>query len=280
MNGHRIQVLVVGAGSPNPDFLAETLRLNGVDAERTANIAIPNPFLIRRFDIVYGIYLQSCSRYIVVAKLLRKKTVIHFVGSDAYWFARERSIIRRLFWTIVLRLTDFIFYVSPHLEALTGRRGTILPLPVATDLFREAGLRLHKPDRDVLYYCPSGKDNERIYRLPWILEYAASHPEERVTILGNSSHPAQYKLDLPNVLVVPFVESSEMPDFYRKHKRLIRMTTEDGLPQMIHEAVLAGLEVDFNGEKIQGVPKERERSYFASTFKTTLGIGAEGHPRS
>jgi hypothetical protein len=280
MTAGHARVLVVGAGSPNPAFLAETLRLNGISAERTGNVALPNPFLIRRFNIVYGIYLQSCSRYIVVGKLLGKKTVIHFVGSDAYWFARERSILRRLYWIIVLRLTDHIFYVSPHLEALTGRRGTILPLPIATDSFREARLGLRKPDRDVLYYCPSGRDNERIYRLSWILEYAASHPEQKVTILGSSSHPAQYKLGLPNVLVVPFIETSKMPDFYRRHKRLIRMTTEDGLPQMIHEAVLAGLEVYFNGEKVQKVPEERERSYFASTFKATLGMGAEEHSRS
>lgn len=268
----RARVLVVGVGSPNPEFLVKTLRSNGVPAERTDKIRIPNPFLIRKFDVVYGIYLQSCSRYIIVAKLLRKRTVIHFVGSDAYWFAREKSLIRRAYWRLVLGLTDVIFYVSPHLEELTKRKGNILPLPIAVDSYKEARLRLLRPERDVLYYCPSGHENERIYRLPWILEYAASHPEKKITIVGNSSHPAQYKLDLPNVLVVPWVEMEKMPEFYRKHKRLIRMTTEDGLPQMIHEAFLSGVQVTFNNVEIQDMPKEREPSYFASMFKTTLGI--------
>jgi hypothetical protein len=72
----------------------------------------------------------------------------------------------------------------------------------------------------------------------------------------------------------------KMPEFYRKHKRLIRMTTEDGLPQMIHEALLSGVQVTFNGVEIQDVPKEREPSYFASIFKTTLGINAGEHSRS
>jgi len=276
----RVRVLVVGVGSPNPEFLVKTLRMNGVPAERTDKIRVPNPFLIRKFDVVYGIYLQSCSRYIIVAKMLRKRTVVHFVGSDAYWFAREKSLIRRAYWRMVLRLTDFVFYVSPHLEELTKRKGIILPLPIAVDSYKAARLGLLRPERDVLYYCPSGIENERIYRLSWILEYATSHPEEKITIVGNSSHPARYKLDLPNVLVVPFVEMEKMPEFYRKHKRLIRMTTEDGLPQMIHEALLSGVQVTFNGVEIQDVPKEREPSYFASIFKTTLGINAGEHSRS
>ena len=93
-----LRILVVGVGSPNADMVAEVLNANGFRAQWTDKIRFPSPFLLHEFDLVYGIYLQTCSRYIIAAKLLGKKTIIHFVGSDAYWFARERSLWRRIYW--------------------------------------------------------------------------------------------------------------------------------------------------------------------------------------
>lgn len=134
-----------------------------------------------------------------------------FVGSDAYWVAREVSLWRRACWKLVLRCADELLFVSPHLEQLVGHRGTVLPFPIATSQFGEArGLEV-SPDRDILYYCSSGLVNERIYRLDWMVDYAKSHSDEKITIVGNSSHPADYDLHLPNVQVIPYVEHEQMP---------------------------------------------------------------------
>jgi hypothetical protein len=264
-----LRILVVGAGSPNADMVAEVLSANGFQAAWTDKIRRPNPFRIRSFDLVYGIYLQSCSRYIIVGKLLRKKTLIHFVGSDAYWMAREKSIMRRFYWRIVLHLTDIVLYVSPHLQNMVRREGTALPFPIASSEFQSSQLRIH-PDRDILYYCPGGERNAEIYRISWIIDYAKQHPNEKITILGNITHPAQYHVDLRNVEVVPYVERTEMPAFYKRHRKLIRMTTEDGLPRMLSEALLSGLEVEFNGQKVTEIPRERVPREFASTFEQVL----------
>jgi hypothetical protein len=263
-------VLVIGAGSPNADMVAEILRSNGVDAEWTDEVRRPRLGRISKADVVYGIYLQTCSRYILAAKLLRKKTIVHFVGSDAYWVSRERSSWRRRYWRFVLNHCDLIFYVSPHLEELVGRKGFILPFPISTKAFRDTELIQTTPDRDVLYYCPSGEANERIYRFAWIVNYARQHQDEKITIIGNSSHPANYKINLSNVELIPFLERSNMPALYKHHKRLIRMTTEDGLPRMVHEALLCGLEVIYNGKTMKEVPKEREPAEFAATFRKTI----------
>jgi hypothetical protein len=265
-----LRILVVGAGSPNADMVAEVLGANSLQAEWTNRISLPNPVSLRKFDLVYGIYLQTCSRYIIVAKLLGKRTIVHFVGSDAYWMARERSIWRRMYWKLVLHLADLVFYVSPHLEDFVRREGFTLPFPIASSDFQSPQLRSIQPDRDVLYYCPSGEQNARIYRLSWITDYAREHPDEQITIVGNISHPADYDLKLPNVEVVPFVERSAMPTFYRRHRKLIRMTTEDGLPRMVHEALLCGLQVIFNGEAIKIIPKERDPKEFAKSFLQAL----------
>jgi len=264
------RILVVGAGSPNADMVAEVLKAHGFHAEWTDRIGFPNPLLIRKFDIIYGIYLQTCSRYVVVGKMLGKKTIVHFVGSDAYWFARERSLWRRAYWKFVLNLTDLVLYVSPHLEGFVHRQGSVLPFPIASREFQSPDLRKIEPDRDILYYCPGGKANAEIYRLSWIVEYAKQHPKERITIVGNITNPAHHIVELANVDVVPFVERSDMPALYRRHRKLIRMTTEDGLPRMLHEALLCGLEVTFNGEEIRSIPREREPEEFARSFRKGL----------
>jgi len=264
------RILVIGAGSPNADMVAETLAADGYQAEWTDKIRFPNPFFLRRFDLVYGIYLQTCSRYIVAAKLLGKKTIIHFVGSDAYWLARERSLLRRGYWKMVLSLTDLIFYVSPHLEAFVHRQGHVLPFPIASHEMQSQEIRKIQPDRDILYYCPGGQRNSAIYRLEWIVEYARQHPDEKITIIGNITHPADYEVNLPNVEVIPFVERAKMPALYRRHRKLIRMTTEDGLPRMPSEALLCGLEVIFNGKEVKTIPRERDPKEFAKSFFNAL----------
>jgi hypothetical protein len=116
----------------------------------------------------------------------------------------------------------------------------------------------------------SGPEGQKQDGIPQFLEYARVHPEKRITIIGNVSHPATYTAHVPNVEVIPFVERSRMPGLYKRHKRLIRMTTEDGLPRMVHEALLCGLQVIFNGQIVEDVPKEREPTEFASTFRKAL----------
>jgi hypothetical protein len=266
----RFRILAVGAGSPNADMVAEVLRSNGLDAEWTDRVKIPSLRKILRCCVVYGIYLQTCSRYILAAKLLGRKTILHFVGSDAYWVERELSSWRQRYWRYVLRHCDLVFYVSPHLQEMIGLKGVVLPFPIATEAFKQGKLLQVTPDRDVLYYCPSGEANEKIYRLSWIIDYAKAHPEEKVTIIGNGSHPANYTTHLPNLEVIPYVERSQMPALYRRHKKLIRMTTEDGLPRMVDEALLCGLQVTFNGQTMKEVPKEREPAEFASAVRKAL----------
>jgi hypothetical protein len=49
------------------------------------------------------------------------------------------------------------------------------------------------------------------------------------------------------------------------------MTTEDGLPRMIHEALLCGVKVMYNGEEVIDVPPEREPAKFTEKFVQAIG---------
>ncbi len=48
------------------------------------------------------------------------------------------------------------------------------------------------------------------------------------------------------------------------------MTEEDGLPRMVDEAVLSGLDVVFNGKRIEKIPAERYPKVFAQRFEEEL----------
>ena len=142
-------------------MVAEVLRSNGVDAQWTDRVKLPSLKLIWNSDIVYGIYLQTCSRYLLAAKLFGKKTILHFVGSDAYRFAREKTIHKQAYWRLVLWLTDMIFYVSPHLMELTHHRGVILPFPIATGSFKEPALLELNPNA---MYCTTAQEARQMKR--------------------------------------------------------------------------------------------------------------------
>lgn len=102
------------------------------------------------------------------------------------------------------------------------------------------------------------------------LSNTKTHPHETITVVGSIAHPAAYRLELTNVRIIPSVEPDQMPFLYRKHRKLVRMTTEDGLPRMMHEALLCGLKVEFNGKAVKEIPPEREPSEFVKSFRKIL----------
>jgi len=243
-----MKVLFVGTG--NASILANQFRYYGIDAHALLPSRLfSNPFHFTGLDVVYGVYLMDfCSSYPIV-KWLKKKYVIHVIGSDAFRYERARrglDRIRKKLWKLILNQSQEIFFVTRELkEAMGFKGGKIIPIPIDTEKFEKQEYKGEK--RDILYYCP----DPRIYRLDWILNYAEEHPNETITILG-------YKgvVSMPNVEIRSFIPYDDMPSLYAKHRRLIRMTIHDGYPKMPYEALLCGLDVMWNGQKITRVPSE------------------------
>lgn len=238
-----VRILLIG--TLNADILAQQLRYYGVDVEVMLPPRFPNPLLFRGFDVIYGIYLMSLTRSAPFVRFLRKKCLVHIIGSDAFSYANTQGVKKKL-WNSTLRMCDEILYVTDELKQLVGLgRGKVIPIPIDTRMFKKS--KVGAPKRDILYLCP----NPEIYRLDWIVKYAKEHPDETITVLG-----CPCGIDLPNVEVIPLVPYRQMPKLYRMHRRLIRMTTHDGYPKMPYEALLCGLEVVWNGQRITKVPAE------------------------
>jgi len=243
-----MKILFVGTG--NADVLAREFHYYGVDAYVSAPSKwLANPFVYRVFDIIYGVYLMDFCSSFPITKLLRKKYVIHIIGSDAFRYANANSkleLIRKKLWNLILSQSEEVFFVTIGVKEIMGfKEGKIIPIPIDTKKFKKQEYAGEK--RDILYYCPDPK----VYRLEWIVDYAKKHPDETITILGYKG-----RLNIPNVEIRSFISYDDMPSIYAKHRRLIRMTTHDGYPKMPYEALLCGLDVVWNGQKITSVPPE------------------------
>jgi hypothetical protein len=241
---------VLFVGTKNAEILAKQFRYYGINAHALAPPRwISNPSNYRNFNIIYGVYLMDfCSSFPVV-KMLRKKYVIHVIGSDAFRYVNAYSgleQIRKKLWDLILNQSEKIFFVTKELmKIMKWEKGEVIPIPVDTKMFKKHECSEKK--RDILYYCP----DPRIFQQKWIIDYAKKHPNEKITIIGRVGN-----ISLPNIQVIPSVPYDKMPVLYNQHRRLIRMTTHDGYPKMPYEALLCGLEVLWNGEKITKLPPE------------------------
>jgi hypothetical protein len=245
---------VLLAGSEHLDFIAELLRRKGYCAVRIKPRRRSSYLdVVPYFDVIYAEYLMNGARLAKVAKLLRKKSVMHVIGTDAVRYATEKFSWRWFAWLTGLALSDQILYASDNLQRLVGFRGITLPLPVDTRLFGAGESRGER--RDVLYYCPA---NDPTYRPDWLVKFAESNPTLKITVVGDLG-PRKVPR---NVVVTPLVERRDMPRLYGEHKTLIRMTTHDGTPRMVFEALLSGLDVIWNGNKVTSVPEELTPEYF------------------
>jgi hypothetical protein len=241
------------------EFIAGLLREIGY---RVTRISPRKRYLylheILRNDIIYGEYIMNAARLMQVAKALRKRTVMHVIGSDAFRFSQEKYSWRWPNWALGLGMTDRVLYADGNLAKLVGFEGYVLPYPIDTRSFTKQSYSGQK--RDILYYVPNGSTT---YKPEWIVSYANANPSKKITILGKLKSHA-----IPNNIEVDsLVERTSMPDVYARHRQLIRMTTHDAVyPRMLYEALRCGLEVVWNGKTVREEPPEIMPEYFVRKF--------------
>lgn len=236
---------VLLTGSFNAQILARQLRYYDIEAYVVEPWKLIGTTVFRGSDVFYLVYFSLPMALVSFSRSLSKKCVVHFVGSDAFYYA-SHSGFRKTMSSFALKSYDQVLYVTEELRRLVRLRGDVVPIPIDTRMFRPEEHDGEK--RDILYYCAHPHE---IYRVDWIIEYAKSHPEKTITVVGYD-----HLLNLPNVKTVPYVAYDQMPKIYNWHRCLIRMTTEDGYPKMPYEALLCGLKVFWNGQEITRVPDE------------------------
>jgi hypothetical protein len=230
------RVLLVG--SPPGKKLQSLLSIYGLNTEFYYLPKYPlKEIVLRNIDeytiLVVGIFGHIIQKIRYVSD--PKKTIYYFVGSDAYLLnSKSKELLKRQ-----IRKGSRIIYVSEHLKKIVGLEGAVLPIPVNTVLFHPLDIERSK---DLLYYVGNG---DKLYRPEWIKAYIDDHPSQKVTVIGQHNK-------------IPY---REMPILYNQHKKYVRMTTRDGSPRMVYEALLCGCEVWWNERKITEMPREMNMEY-------------------
>ena len=213
---------------------------------------------------VYGTGFGFAAKLWLLARILGKRTINHWVGTDvlmALEDRRMRKMARRAAPFISLHLT-----VAPWLVeelATAGIRAGLIPLvtPVRYELRRGPA------PAGVLAYLPD--DRADFYGGPIVYSAARQLPEIPFAVLAGTQarQPA-----IPNVRYAGWVD--DVAPLYEQYPILLRVARHDGLPKMVLEALAFGNQVIFE-YPLEGCRHARTEAEVVSAIRD---IVAEGCP--
>jgi len=197
---------------------------------------------VREIDVVQ-VTAFGTTRYWVLpallARLMGKPVVRYWVGSDVLRLQQSAAERRRA------RLADLVISANvvqwhnlrKELGAM-GIRSRVIPAPHPGSVTEP--LRQLPQPFTMLSYVSSVSWKWDLYGGDVIIRLAQRYPQWRFIILNHSGDGLP---DLPNIEYLPRVEPSAMDGVYARTSVLVRITSHDGLPRMILEALARGLHV-------------------------------------
>lgn len=172
------------------------------------------------------------------ARTLGIPHILHFTGTDALLYQESRGSRKRLWDGTVQNATLVSAQTIQLAEIIEDMGQACVVWESPFNYFTFSWQTTRNPIRDHLCYAP----DPQIYRLRDTLAFAAKHKKLTFTILGNfrDGKPPNSS----NVIFRPLAETeSELKKIYLQHRGLLRLTTNDGSPFMVREALAMGLRV-------------------------------------
>lgn len=174
----------------------------------------------------------------IFTKILGKKVIVHWVGTDVMWaISKKRNIIHRVLRTIANRMIDMHLTVfeplSDELETL-GIKAKIVPL--IPDMSTSKRERIWPQEDRVLVYLP--EKNQDIYGKEDVfrLAHELSSVDFLITYNNGEGLPK-----LPNVKYLGIVDNMDI--VWEQIKLYLRLTKHDGLSHTVLEALARGKHV-------------------------------------
>ena len=188
---------------------------------------------ILKSDIIYfGYGCTYMNGYLKIAKLLHKKIICHWIGTDVISAKKNKLITKKLQKYITLNLVGSSFLKEELAElGIKAEEVPILPTKMKTDF--SAVPEEHK----VITYLPEGR--EEFYGIKYIEEAAKKFDKIEFNIVGNSKD----SLNMKNVKFLGKLDKNAMDELYDKSTILMRLPEHDGLSLMLLEALIKGKEV-------------------------------------
>ena len=191
---------------------------------------------IRDVDMVYNIYTgETFHRYAFIARMLGKKVVTHWIGTDVYNFYNGIHPYKGL------GLSQIHLACSGPLARELQEKGVnshVLPLaPFHMSMELVPMPKTHA----VLAYLPEGRED--FYGIGFVRQAAAHWPSLPFYVVANGK-ARLFPED--NIYPLGHLDTEQMEALYKKISILIRITRHDGWPMMVMEALAKGRHVICN----------------------------------
>lgn len=188
---------------------------------------------------LYGSALKDAALAFALRFLLRKRLMVHFIGSDALGFLSQ-SGWSRTGWRLAIKMAHRVFAVTPSLVERLSPHLTVELLPLIFHNLEHA-FAPYPETFTVLVYLPPAR--AEFYGRELVARLIDDVPDCRFVILGNHdelarAHVVQLEIDF----------SRDMDDLYRGTTTLLRLTEHDGLSNMVMEALARGRQVVWTQE--------------------------------
>lgn len=197
---------------------------------------------LKKIDYIYNVYVDSSfMKKMFIAKLMGKKIILHWIGTDVLNIIKTEGIKRRLI-KCVFNTAEYNFACYKDLQnelSLVGIVTKILPIIPFGINFNVA----KEPNKHaVLIYMPEKKENFYGYKYlaPVFEEFRAIE----FFIVANSNDRLFSRYN--NVHALGWLSLSEMNELYDNISIVIRYTKHDGLSMNVLEALGKGKEVIWN----------------------------------
>lgn len=223
---------------------------------------------ISKIDILYfgyGVYYFPIA--IIIAKILGKKVIMHWIGSDVLEF--DKSAHKK----IILKKVD-IHLACSHLIASELKKynidAKVIPI-IPLDM--KFSLSKMPKKHAAMFYLPTNKED--FYGIDYLYHLAKSFPTTTFYVVGNEKRIFKEN----NIINLGRVSLEEMNDLYDKISILVRTPKHDGLSIMLLEALMRGKEVIYcyNFPYVhQAESKEQAEKAFAEIVKSMPRPNAAG----
>lgn len=189
-------------------------------------------------DTVYHVYGTDINRVVLLrlAKLLKKKIILHWIGTDvleaAQIYEKEGRVLNADYPHVDLAVAEHLCRELSQI-GIAAKEVPIIPVGMKFEI-------LPIPERHgVLSYIPEFR--QEFYGIDLLRQLARRFPEVPFYVVANTG--AQDPGDLPNVHYTGLLCWEELKKVYEKCSILLRYPRHDGLPVMLLEAMGLGRQV-------------------------------------
>lgn len=191
--------------------------------------------MLLKTDAVYKIgYFRPSAPYYLIARLLKKKIIVHWIGSEVLDLKGSHSLPIHGSFSVSNELVNELDSYNIH--------SSWLPLFFPIELSNQIKYKVTASSHGVLFYMV--KNQEEFYGLKYLLLLANNFKNVPFYLIGSSN----MLFNNENIINMGYLNEQSLGNLFSRITLYVRITEHDGLSQLMLRSLLLGKEVITNTE--------------------------------